>query len=64
MGGDSADLEKFKEIVKAYETLSDAKKRQIYDLSIQDSRFSQDAYDAGQTSNFVNDPNVKFYHNK
>lgn len=65
VGGDTADTEKFKEIVKAYETLSNTNKRKIYDLSLTDARFSQEAYDSGDiNAGYVNKRGTEFYQNK
>lgn len=54
----------FKEVVKAYETLRDKKKRTIYDLSLRDSRFSEDAFKDGNAEGFVDDESKEFYLNK
>lgn len=64
VGGDTSDVDKFKEVVKAYETLSDINRRKIYDLSLTDSRFSEELFEAQGSANFVNKHTTEFYQNK
>lgn len=57
--GDNSCIDKFKQVVAAYETLIDAKKRQNYD--VKNRIFKKKSTTAKKDKDFVVDPNIGIY---